>query len=39
MFGTIVLTTLTLLRLVLPLGLMLLLGTWLNRPPRARLIG
>lgn len=35
MFGTIVLTTLTLLRLVLPLGLMLLLGTWLNKPYRS----
>lgn len=39
MFGAIVLTSLTLLRLVLPLGLMLLLGTWLNQPPRARLSG
>jgi hypothetical protein len=34
MFGAIVITTLTLLRLVLPVSLMLLLGTWLNRPPR-----
>lgn len=39
MFGVIVLTTLALLRLALPLGLLLLLGTWLNRPPRSRLIG
>ena len=39
MFGAIVLITLTLLRLVLPLSLMFLLGTWLNQPPRARLIG
>lgn len=36
MFGTIVITTLMLLRLVLPLCLMLLLGTWLNQPRRSR---
>lgn len=38
MFGAIVITTLTLLRLVLPLGLMLLLGTWLNPPHHSHLI-
>ena len=37
MFGVIVLTTLALLRLVLPFGLLLALGTWLDRPRPVKL--